>query len=97
MFETRWIQHNCGNCNAIFAIPAIVDVGYRFNYKSFYCPYCKTGYSYLKETDEERYKRLYEQEKGCCIAAREEANTLERKVWGMKGYATKLKKKLAQR
>ena len=100
---SEWHQISCLHCKALFAMPMATIRRYEESHEGFNCPYCQGNMHYPQETKEEILKRkleekarLLDQERQCCITAREEANTLERKVWGMKGYATKLKKKLAQ-
>ncbi len=60
--------------------------------ETFYCP---NGCSrwFPQETEEHKLKRLLADEQNCCIAAREEANSFERRVVAYKGVVTKLRRK----
>lgn len=88
-----WTQIGCITCKALFAMPEGVNKRYRDNHKDFHCPYCGQDQHYLAESKEEKFRRLYEQEKSCCISAREEANRIERRLIATKGVVTKLKKR----
>lgn len=85
----------CCECGFTFAVPSSWERIVKREHKTFWCPSCKTAQSYEGESDAERYKRLLDSERQCCISAREEANHLERRLWGTQGYASKLKKKVA--
>ena len=89
--QFRKIQCSCG---FVFAIPEDWAQQKENDHKSFYCPNCKGARHYPQESNLERTKRLLDQERQCCISARKEANYLEKKARGYKGYASKLKKKL---
>ena len=67
----------------------------------FYCP---NGHRqvYIGKSKEQKLeeklkytKKRLDEEISCCLSAREEANHLEKKVWGYKGYATKLKRQIS--
>ena len=86
---SEWYQISCLHCKALFAMPMATVRRYEKSHKGFNCPYCQGNMYYSQETKEEILKRklgekarLLDQERQCCIAAKE--------------YATKLKKKLAQ-
>lgn len=87
-------------CGISWAAPKSFFDKRREDHKTFYCPNgCPRHYP--QESKEEKLKRQLrekstrlQEEIQCCIEAREEANRLERKAWGYKGYATKLKKKM---
>ena len=92
---TTWSQHHCIKCKAIYAMPKMVEDEYQDSHQTFYCPYCKQPHYYPQETDEERFKRLYESEKRCCLNAQEEAESLYKSVVAYKGHLTRAKKKQA--
>jgi len=83
----------CDGCNVTFATTSVFIKARRDDHKIFYCPNGCIRY-YPQESGKERLQRLLDQERECCIAAREEAGHLERRVWGYKGQLTKAKKQL---
>jgi hypothetical protein len=90
IFETEWNQITCCTCQGLFAMPTQVRDRYHENHEIFKCPYCGQEQYFLKESKEERYRKLAEYKEQCCIAAREEAKRLERKVIAYKGVVTKM-------
>ena len=81
----------CCKCGFSFAGPEDWVKMLKNTHRSFWCPSCETGQHFPQETDAERYKRLLDAERDHGAKVRNRASTLERKMWGMKGYATKLK------
>lgn len=62
------------------------------DHKTFRCPNgCRRHFP--QESDKERLQRLLDNERRCCINAREEANYFERQSRAYKGHVTRLKKK----
>ena len=92
-FKIQYRLITC-NCGLVFALPEGWVKQRESDHKSFYCPNCKTSWSYINESETEKLTRLLNIERQCCISAREEANYFEKKAQGYKGYATKLKKQL---
>ena len=92
ILNTAWTQESCLSCKALFAMPNDVVNRYRETHKPFNCPYCQYELYFPAESEKEKYRRLFEEEKQCCISAREEANTLEYKVRAYKGVVTKLRR-----
>ena len=88
--EFRRMQCPCG---FVYFVPKDWALLREQNHKSWYCPSCKEARYYPAETEKERLECLLQQERNCCITAREEANYFEKRAQGYKGYATKLKKK----
>ena len=83
----------CEGCGITWAAPIKWHEERIQDHKTFYCPNgCKRYYP--QENEEEILARLLDQERSCCIAAREEAKTLERQTRAYKGHVTRLKKKL---
>lgn len=87
-------------CGVRYALTKEFITNRRQDHKTFYCPNgCATHYPQKsdKEKLQDEISKLEQRlsdERRCCISAREEANTLERKLWGMKGYAKRLKNQL---
>lgn len=86
-------------CGAIWAMPESVMRRKEGDHSCWYCPICAAVYHYPGESDVEKYRRLYQQERQCCIAAREDAERAEeeiererRRFWGLKGHVAKVKK-----
>ena len=86
--------HECGSCGVTWAITKGYEDARREDHKTFYCP---NGCSrhYPQENKEEKLKRLLNSERKCCVAAREEANTLERSYRAYKGHVTRLKARVS--
>lgn len=80
------------SCGLAFAAPEEWCKTREKDQRTFWCP---NGCSrwFPQETEEHKLKRLLADEQNCCIAAREEANSLERKVIAYKGVVTKLRRK----
>lgn len=85
----------CCKCHILFAVPKDFNDEQlrRKEDGEFYCP---NGHAqhYIGECEESRLKRQLRDEQQCCIAAREETNRIERKLWGTRGWAKKLEKKV---
>lgn len=95
---------DCLSCGFQFAVPKSFIKRRRNDHKSFYCPACRNSMYFpadnkleklKKETD--RLKKRLNDEISCCIAAQEQANRLEKQVYGYKGYAAKLKNQLDEK
>ena len=88
----------CYLCHIVFAVPAPfkrrqLDLG---EDGEFWCP---SGHrqAYIGKSKIDRLKERLEDEKSCCIQAREEANNFERKAIAYKGHVTRLKNKLTDK
>lgn len=89
---TSWEVDLCNKCGVQYALPKAYMDERRKDRKSWACPNCRTEWSFKGESNEERYKRLYEKKQACCIRAEERAAKTERRFNGMKGYVGRLKK-----
>jgi hypothetical protein len=96
MLETA----ECCRCGVTFAMPAELVRKRKLDHETFYCP---NGHSlhFPAQTEAERLKvelkrtkNLLGIERQCCISARAEANHLEKRFFGMKGHAARLKNQI---
>ena len=88
--EMRMVTCDCG---IHWAAPEAWFQARMKDKKTFHCPNGCLRY-FPQETEEQRLKKRLMQEERCCISAREEANTLERRLTAYKGLVTKLKRKI---
>ena len=95
---------SCIRCGFQFAVPTAFQEMKIQDHSSFFCPSCKHSMYYPDDNEVEKLKKetkklkkRLDDEISCCIKAQEQANKLEKKVWGYKGYATKLKKKIEKK
>lgn len=80
------------SCGLTWAAPESWFLDHENSHKTFYCPNgCARHFP--RENEKERLKRILEHERRCCIAAREEANKIERSLIAYKGHVTRLKTK----
>jgi len=79
----------CCICHIIWAITKDYKNDKKNSHNWFYCP---NGHKqhYPQESREERLQRLLDQEQNCCIAAREEANSMELSLRAYKDVVTKI-------
>ena len=84
--------HICGECGVVYATTKAFTNERRGDHKTFFCPNGHRRY-YPQESKTERLERQLKSERQCCISAREEANRLEKQLYGMKGFARKMQKK----
>lgn len=92
---------SCIKCGFQFAVPSNFHIRKKEDHKTFYCPSCKHSMYYPADNELEKLKKKTKRLKtrlndeiSYCIAAREQANHLEKRVYGYQGYAAKLKKQL---
>ena len=83
----------CPSCSMPFGISETFERKMRKTHGLFYCP---AGHymSYHYETEEEKYKRLYEKKKNCCEIKTQQLKTARASYHGLKGYVSKLKKQI---
>ena len=91
--EIEMVTEECYKCGVLFAITAELQNARVKDHEFFYCPNGHAQY-YPGQTEEERLKQLLDDERQCCISAREEANAIERRLIATKGVVTKLKNSL---
>lgn len=98
---TSYKVETCNNCSFQFAVPTSFYSNIRKTNKPFYCPSCRWGMYYPADNELEKLKKetkrlktRLDDEISCCISAREQANHLEKRVYGYMGYTTKLKNQM---
>lgn len=89
----------CYKCGITFGYPKDYGNKLRSTHENFYCPNghgqffpSKSEKEILKD-DLMRMEKRLEAEQQCCIKAREETNHIERRLWGLKGYVTRMKQR----
>jgi len=92
--NTKMVTIECYKCHILFAVPKeFYEKAKRFNEElTFYCPSGHPQHYIGKSKIKQPTERLAD-EQNCCISAREEANTFERRLRATKGVVTKPKKK----
>ena len=93
--EIEFFVEDCIHCGIHFAIPSNFLERRRKDHKTFYCPNGH-GQCYTKETDAERWKKLFEEEamKNRPVQEqKEEINRLKAQLNAYKGVVTRLKRK----
>ena len=89
--EINMTMEECCTCHIMFAVSKEFKAKRRQDHEIFYCPLGHQQF-YAELSDKEQLEQKLASQTECCIQAQEKAIALERKVWGMKGAYTKLRK-----
>jgi len=92
-YKNELVIKECPSCGITYAMPIRFDEEKRKTHGTFYCPKGHNLY-YPTESEEEKYKRLYETKKQCCDRKGEEIKYLRNRFNGFKGYVAKIKKQI---
>lgn len=98
----KLVLDECIQCGMVFAVPATFQRQRQGDHTTYYCPaghgqFYKSGMSDLEQaqTQIERYKKLYLDERRYAAAVVEERNEAQRSLKATKGQLTKAKKRIA--
>lgn len=93
--------YQCGSCDMVFGLTDAFVERRRNDKASFFCPWCKVGFSFTGESETERLRRELEQVKESRARETQRANANrdllrqeERSHAATKGVATKRKKEI---
>ena len=83
----------CYECGVIFGLPEDLHNNLLANHKTFYCP-SGHGQHFIGETEAQKFKRLYNDERDRSAALRGERDGLENSLRATRGHVTRLRRRV---